>query len=64
MMAPLYFAHFYNPISCNSSQSVKNLDRVLHVNQTILNTELFHWELFLRSTETLLVGDLFSNAKS
>jgi hypothetical protein len=33
MMAPLYFVHLYNLISCNSSQSIQNLDRVLRVSQ-------------------------------
>jgi hypothetical protein len=43
MMAPLYFAHLYNLISCNSSQCIQNLDRILRVSQITLNIELFHW---------------------
>jgi hypothetical protein len=43
MMAPLYFAHLYHLIPCNSSQCIKNLDRILHVSQITLNTEPFHW---------------------
>jgi hypothetical protein len=54
MVTPLHFAHLYHIISCNVSQRVKNLDRILRVSQITLNTELFHWFLFLRDTETLL----------
>jgi hypothetical protein len=40
MVTPLHFAHLYNFISCNSSQSIKNLDGMLRVSQITLNTEL------------------------
>jgi hypothetical protein len=43
MVTPLHFAHLYHFISCNSSQSVKNLGRILRVSQITLNTEFFHW---------------------
>jgi hypothetical protein len=43
MMTPLYFAHLHNLISCNSSQSVKNLNRIFRISQISLNTELLHW---------------------
>jgi hypothetical protein len=39
VVTPLHFAHLYHLISCNSSQCIKNLDRVLHVSQITLNTE-------------------------
>jgi hypothetical protein len=43
VLTPLHFAHLYHLISCNSSQSVKNLDRVLTISQVILNTKVLHW---------------------
>jgi hypothetical protein len=43
VVTPLYFAHLYHLISCNSSQCIQNLDQVLRVSQIALNTELFHW---------------------
>jgi hypothetical protein len=38
MVIPLHFAHLYHLVSCNSSQSMKNLDRILRISQIILNT--------------------------
>jgi hypothetical protein len=38
VVTPLYFAHLYHLISCNSSQSVQNLDGILSICQAILNT--------------------------
>jgi hypothetical protein len=52
VVTPLYFAHLYHLISCNSSQSVQNLDRVLNISQVILNTKVFHW--LLRYPKALL----------
>jgi hypothetical protein len=43
MVTPLYFAHLFHLIYCNSSQCVKNLDRILRVSQITLNTKVLHW---------------------
>jgi hypothetical protein len=43
MVTPLHFSHLYHLISCNSSQSIENLDRIFCVSQISLNTELLHW---------------------
>jgi hypothetical protein len=43
IFSPLYFAYLYHFISCNSSQSFKNLDRRFCVGQITLNIEFFHW---------------------
>jgi hypothetical protein len=42
MVTLLHFAHLYNLISCNSSESVENLDRVFCIGQIILNTKVLH----------------------
>jgi hypothetical protein len=42
VVTPLYFAHLYHLISCNSSQSVQNLDGILSISQVILNTKVLH----------------------
>jgi hypothetical protein len=38
MMTPLDFAHLYHLISCDSSQSIKNLGRVFRISQITLVT--------------------------
>jgi hypothetical protein len=43
VVAPLHFAHLYNLIPRNSSQSIQNLDGVLSISQVILNAKVFHW---------------------
>jgi hypothetical protein len=43
MVTPLNFAHLYNLIPCNSSQSIQNIDGVLSISQVILNIKVFHW---------------------
>jgi hypothetical protein len=42
MVTPLHFAHLCHFISYNSSQDIKNLDRILRVSQITLNTEFLH----------------------
>jgi hypothetical protein len=43
VVTSLHFAHLYHLISCNPSQSVKNLGRIFRISQISLNYELFHW---------------------
>jgi hypothetical protein len=54
MVTPLYFAHLNYFISCNTSQSINDLDRVLGISQIILNTNLLHRQLLFWYPEALL----------
>jgi hypothetical protein len=42
MATPLHFAHFNHFIPRDTSQSIKDLDRVLRISQIILNTKILH----------------------
>jgi hypothetical protein len=48
MMTPLYF------IPRNTSQSIKDLDRVLSISQIILDTKLFYRQFLFGYPKTLL----------
>jgi hypothetical protein len=56
VVTPLHFAHLYNLISCNSSQSIQNLDRVLRVSQ--IEREMCPWAI------SKYFGDLVSNTST
>ena len=42
MVTPLYFAHFNHFTPCDTSQCIKNLDRILSISQIISNTKILH----------------------
>jgi hypothetical protein len=43
MVTPLHFAHFDHFSLGDTSQCIKNLDRILSISQVILNTKILHW---------------------
>ena len=54
MMTSLHFAHFDHFTPCNTSQSIKDLDRIFSISQIILNTQFIHKQLLIGYPETLL----------
>jgi hypothetical protein len=53
-MTPLHLAHFDHFIPRNTSQSIKDLDRILSVSQIILITQFLHRQLLFWYPEALL----------
>jgi hypothetical protein len=56
MMTPLHFAHFDHFTPRDTSQSIKDLDRILSVSQIILNTKLLHRQLLFGPKTLLQLG--------
>jgi hypothetical protein len=54
MVTPLHFAHFNHVIPRDTSQSIKDLNRILSISQIILNTKILHRQLLLGYPEALL----------
>jgi hypothetical protein len=54
MMTPLHFAHLNHFTSHDTSQSIKDLDRIFCISQIILNTKLLYRQLLFWYPETLL----------
>jgi hypothetical protein len=43
MVTPLHFAHFDYFTPRDTSQGIKDLDRIFRISQIILNTKILHW---------------------